>query len=457
MSLRGIVLIAFFSLSLPVCLFRPFYGIMLWIVVAFLNPQSYTWGAFDAFPWASAVAIPTILGMLVFDNKFVRLASRLFGMLVVLWVWFTITTIISTHTPELAHHASETFYKWKFVSKILVMTTCTILIVSSFERLRYLVLTIAGCFGAYVLKSFPFIIATGGAFRLFGPERSMVADNNDFGLALNMTLPLFFFLVFTERNKWSKRFAAFLFIITIPAIFFTYSRGAMVGLAALLLAILLNSRRRFALLPIIVLAAVIAVFFAPQEWQDRMNPGRQDALDPSALARLHAWEYARNLVADYPIVGGGFDTFTWQLYERYAPPELDYVFGPHSVYFQVLAEHGYVGLFLYLVLVLSCFVATWRLRRAARSRGDDEVEHYAQMFQFSLVGFLTSGIFLGRAYFDYYFTIVACIIILDRVARDRWAANVRLAAAPALAEPATAGLFVPRPPEAPRAAMARHE
>ena len=42
------------------------------------------------------------------------------------------------------------------------------------------------------------------------------------------------------------------------------------------------------------------------------------------------------------------------------------------------------------------------------------------MFQFSLVGFLTAGFFLGRAYFDYFFTIVGCIVILKRLAIAEW-------------------------------------
>ncbi|MBA2258322.1 MAG: putative O-glycosylation ligase, exosortase A system-associated, partial [Acidobacteria bacterium] len=65
-----------------------------------------------------------------------------------------------------------------------------------------------------------------------------------------------------------------------------------------------------------------------------------------------------------------------------------------------------------------------------------DVEHYAHMFQFSLVGFLVSGLFLGRAYFDYFFAIVACIIILDRCVRERLADT---------GEPALASVPVPRP------------
>jgi hypothetical protein len=81
----------------------------------------------------------------------------------------------------------------------------------------------------------------------------------------------------------------------------------------------------------------------------------------------------------------------------------------------------------YLLLVLSCIASTYRLKRQGRTRGDPAVAHYAQMFQLSLVGFLVSGLFLGRAYFDYFFTIVASIIILERAARDRWAVRATAA------------------------------
>jgi hypothetical protein len=64
------------------------------------------------------------------------------------------------------------------------------------------------------------------------------------------------------------------------------------------------------------------------------------------------------------------------------------------------------------------------------------------MFEFSLLGFLISGIFLGRAYFDYFFTIVACVAILKRVARDRWAATTEAAR---VSETSSRALYVPSP------------
>jgi putative inorganic carbon (hco3(-)) transporter len=424
MPLRALFLLIFVVCSVPVCFVRPFYGILLWTIVAFLNPQGFTWDAFDAFPWASAVAIPTILGMLIFDRHLGRFRSPLPLVLGLLWMWFTITTWVSMGTPELAHHAAETWERWKFVSKILLMTACTICVVNSFERLRYLTLTIASCFGFYVLKSIPFLMATGGTFRLYGPERSMIGENNGFGLALNMTLPLFFYLAHMESRRWVRRSLALLFVLTIPVIFFTYSRGALLGLVAVLSLMLLQSRRRLTLLPVIAFSAALAVFLAPDAWRQRMDPTRPGAIDASANSRLDAWAYSLALASDYPITGGGFATFTEELYTRYWPGDIVTVYGPHSVYFQVLAEHGFVGFGLYMLLVLSGLYATWRIHRISQQKGDTQTAYYAHMFLFSMVGFLVSGMFLGLAYFDYFFTIVACVIALRQLSRDRWTENV---------------------------------
>src|SRR5581483_1751578 len=131
--------------------------------------------------------------------------------------------------------------------------------------------------------------------------------------------------------------------------------------------------------------------FAPQAWKERMDPTRPDAVDLSAQERLNSWAFSRALAADYPIAGGGFETFTPELFIRYAPHGYD-IHGPHSVYFQLLAEHGFVGLGLYLTLVLSCFITVFQLLRGARRNRDPLIANYAHLLRYSLLGFLSSGL-----------------------------------------------------------------
>jgi probable O-glycosylation ligase (exosortase A-associated) len=422
-GVRGILMAAFFLGSLPVCFFRPFYGLILWTIVAFVNPQAYIWGAGN-LPWAQMVIIPTIAGTLIFArHEWSALKTRESLLIMALGVWFTITTVVSVNHPVFMHHASDTLDRWTQVSKILLVTMLTIPMVNSLQRLRNFVLVVSGCFGLFVLKTLPFIVMTGGGDRLYGPPDSMIADNNDFGLALNMTLPLFFFLAQSESRPWVKRFFGFLFIITIPAVLFTYSRGALIGLVVVgaLMFLHLPMRSRLVLTPVILLGLALALWFAPDSWQKRMNSIGNFSTDGSAQGRLNAWQYALNLTADYPLTGGGFATFTRELYDRYSPKATSLVLTAHSVYFQVLADQGYVGLLLYLTLLGSAFLTASRLVKWAKLCGDEMVMHYGNMFRFSLVGFATSGAFLSRAYFDYFFTIVACIAILKYLAFKQWA------------------------------------
>ena len=45
------------------------------------------------------------------------------------------------------------------------------------------------------------------------------------------------------------------------------------------------------------------------------------------------------------------------------------------------------------------------------------------MLRFALIGFLVSGAFLGRAYFDFFFSIVACVAILRQLCLAEWASG----------------------------------
>src|SRR5215831_11517114 len=309
MPIKGSMVLAFFVGSLPFCFVRPFYGILLWMILAFLNPQSsfwYWWVAYS-FPWALAVAIPTMAGCVLFSPGWItRILSREVFVLVFLWIWFTFTTVACQDNPLFAHHVDYTVQQWGLVSKILLMTAFTMAIVNTFARLRILVITVAGCFAFYVAKSLPFVILTGGVFRLYGPDHSMISDNNDFGLAMVMTLPMYFFLASSEHDRRVKWLFGALCLMTIPAVMFTYSRGAMVGLAVLLLMMLFRVRQRAAVMSAVAVAALAIIMLAPPAWKDRMDPSKDNPIDGTGFTRLNAWAVSWNLASEYPITGGGF-------------------------------------------------------------------------------------------------------------------------------------------------------
>ena len=415
MPVRDVIVIATAIASLPVCFLRPHFGIVVWTVIAFLNPHQQSWGPARSFPLAQLVAVATLAGTLLFVRDWRGLKTRETGLLTLLWIWFTITSIIASHSPGLSMHAADTWYKYEQVSKIFLMTVVTVVVINDWRKLRWLVLALAGSFAFFSLKATPWMVLTAGVFRLYGPEGTMLGDNNDFGLALNMTLPLLFFLARTEESSAMRKLMWITFACTIPSILFTYSRGALAGLTTVMTLMVMRLRQRFILLPVLVLVALFAVFLTPDHWRERMDFSKDGSVvDASARSRFNAWTYSWRLAMDYPITGGGFDAFTPELFYRYAPNPAD-VHGPHSIYFGVLAEHGFIGLGLYSLLVGTTFLSLRRIAGQARRAGDVQAMNYALMFQFSVTAFLVSGAFLGRAYFDYYFTIVACTAILNRL------------------------------------------
>jgi O-antigen ligase len=100
------------------------------------------------------------------------------------------------------------------------------------------------------------------------------------------------------------------------------------------------------------------------------------------------------------------------------------VFYAHSIYFQVLGEHGFVGLFLFVLLG----VFAWRTgAKVIRATKHDPKTKWAAdliaMTQVSLIGYATAGAFLGLAYFDLPYHLIV-IIVLAKVVLEREGVSV---------------------------------
>src|SRR4029077_8503293 len=99
----------------------------------------------------------------------------------------------------------------------------------------------------------------------------------------------------------------------------------------------------------------------------RMGGMAHGQVDASERQRLVAWRTSWNFAMDYPITGGSFNALpNVELFQRYQPEPLPLGFlstAPHSIYFQMLEEQGFVGLALYLVLVASCWISLASLKR----------------------------------------------------------------------------------------------
>ena len=427
MPIRDIVVIVVVLLAAPVALFNAYFGILMWTWIAYFNPHRYTWGLtrYGYFQPAILIAIPTLLGTL-FAPKNSRLIIRESVILVSLWFWLAFNTFYISYIPEFANHVKDANIHLQEVSKILLMTFLTILLVSSKKKLRILVLVILASFGVKAFFAAIFYLRTGGDFQIWGPEGSFLYDNNDFGLALNMTIPMFFFMARAMPQWWMRMGLRFLMVCVVICVIGTYSRGGLLGLGAITIALVVKSRQKILGILLVSVASVCLLTLTTLAWKDRMSKFLEGNIDSSAYSRLIAWGGGWNLAMEYPIGGGGFDVYTDEaIFPSFVPSALRgalygkniHLHSSHSIYFQMLGEQGFVGLGLFLLLLGSCFASMRALRR--RARGDPRlewVEPYTHMFEVTLLAYMISGATLGRAYFDFFYQVVALVSILKILA-----------------------------------------
>lgn len=401
--MRDFIIVVIVFGSIPFILVRPQIGILMWYWISLMNPHRWTWGYAYTLRVALVVGLATILAWLASREKKIPPMTATVFFLAGLTIWISVSTAFAL-VPDSA------FAKWNEAIKILAMTFIAICIINSQERIMQVVWMIAFSIGAYGIKGGLFSIVTAGRYHVWGPDETFIADNNQLGLALIMILPLMYFLLNQTAIRWLRLGLTASMGLTVIAILCTYSRGAFVALAITLFAFWIKAKRRFVTGVAAVVMLGSALAFLPSSWYERMYSIDNYEQDQSAQGRINSWVFAIRLAADHPLTGGGFRVVDDSaLYFRYVPTA-DVVHNFHSIYFEILGEHGYVGLFFFLGLIAACFLTAQSIIRTARSRPNLEwAGQLAAAIQVSFVGYCSAGAFVNLGFYDLFYVLVAVL------------------------------------------------
>ncbi len=407
--LRDIFVTVVVFISLPFILQRPDIGILMWAWLGYMNPHKLSWEFAHDFPYAQIVALTTMFAFLMSrEEKKIPWTWETI-LLVVFNLWMFVTTVFSLF-PELA------WEEWNKVWKIQLMTFVSMMIMTTRWRIQSWIWVIALSLGFYGFKGGIFTLMTGGAYAVYGPTGTFIGGNNEIGLALIMTVPLLRYCQLTTDKPWARRLLLVGMVLCLIAVVGTQSRGAFLGLAAMSSFLVYNSRRKWTLLVFMLITLPAIYTFMPESWHERMSTIQTYEEDGSAMGRINAWWMAFNLAKD-KIFGGGFECFRGPTFLIYAPEPTN-VHDAHSIYFEVLGEHGFIGLALFLAVGYSAWRSCrWIMRRTKRREDLKWVYDLASMLQVCLVGYAASGAFLGLAYFDLYYNLIALIVLAKVIAK----------------------------------------
>jgi putative inorganic carbon (HCO3(-)) transporter len=401
--MRDVVITLIVLGSLPFAFKRPYIGVLMWVWISVMNPHRLSWGFAYSFPFAAIIAATTLVGLLVTKDPKSLPKSPVVMTLLAFTLWMAVGTIFA-FSPE------GSVDMLTRVMKIMLMTFVTLMLIKDKKQIHLLIWVVVGSLGYYGIKGGVFAIISGGSYRVWGPEGSFIEGNNELALALITIIPIFYYLFLTATDKRLRYgYSAAILLCGLSALA-SYSRGALIGIAAMVVFLWLKSPKKMKLGLVMVIVIPAAIAFMPSQWGERMNTVKEYKEDDSAMGRINAWEMAFNLAASRPPIGGGFDIYDAKTFARFAPNPHD-IHAAHSLYFQALGEHGFMGLGLYLLLgLLSWRTGTAIIKKTARRPDLKWAGTLATMLQVSMIGFGTGGAFLSLLYFDVPYYLMAIMV-----------------------------------------------
>ena len=393
---------------------KPHNGILLWSWLGYMNPHRLCYGFAYSMPFAQITAIVTMVSLLISNEKKRLPNNPIVYLLVIFIIWMGVTTIFAFE-PE---GANEQYIK---VLKIQLPILLTMMLFNSRQRIEQLLWVIVISLGFFGTKGGVFTLLTGGGFRVYGPPSSFVEENNALAIATLMVIPLMVYLRSTLKKQWQKQLIFFAIIMMGFSVIGSQSRGAFLAILTVGGYYWLQSERKLVTaIPIVIFIAIL-LSLLPESWYQRMNTINTYDKDASAMGRIYAWKLAFN-VANNSFIGGGLNLWSKLTYINYLPefdPVKNEAFVAHSIYFSVLGEHGWVGLFLFITL----FYLGWRqcndlIKRCKNHGAIKWIAELAKMLKVSFLAYFSGGAFLSLSYFDLPWHLLAIIVVLKEIANQ---------------------------------------
>lgn len=403
----------------------PLYAACLYLWIAYFRPESWAWSNVFTTLNLSYFAGAYLVFRTIFSDVPIRIGWRSFVMLL-----FLLQAFVSTWYGL---NYEYSFGYWQDFAKVVIVGFLLSNIIRTTAEMRLVLLVISLSLGFEAAKQgWAQLVLNPGARNINGIP--FLGDNNVVAVGMAMLLPIVGALG-AASTGWRKRAFQFLSVGILYRGLSTYSRGGFLSIGAVGALWFWRSPNKLRTMAAVVLAAALVLPVLPQQFWDRMGTitASSEERDESQQGRLHFWQVAVAMANERPLIGIGHYGYQ-RAYNRYDWSEGRYMTNRdvHSSWFGVLADQGYIGLLLFITIVISSLLACRRVRKAAQ-RGEipGPLGPYAIAFEASLVAFIVGGSFVSFQYNEMLWHYFALTIALERVAVAEAAANrVRAEQAP---------------------------
>ncbi len=408
------VLIVLLAFILP-GLTRPYLAFAGYLWVDTVVPQSLTFGFLRGQPVSMVMALACFLSLFIGAKNLSSPKSKGIAFLFFFFIlWITLTTLN-------AQFSIYAWRKWDFAFKTLLMAFLLMFTITTRKQLELVVLTLLLSLMFYMFSAGPKTLLGGGGYGAtlgLSTSNSGWNESSTLSCLAVLTLPLLTYarkhislVPFVAKSDKLKNIIWLgSGVLCIGTVIGTTART---GLVALVGYFGLNVLRfRFSsIIKIIPVALMIAggiYFAAPESWFQRMTTV-ENPTDNSASARVAVWKWTIDYVSHKPIMGGGFNSFVANrgqlgMYSNAFDSDSNSL-AFHSIYFEILGEQGYVGLFTFLGLILGSV----RINRSLRKRADTDqkTKDLSLALNHTIFLFCIGGAFIGIAFKPIIYHLIA--------------------------------------------------
>jgi probable O-glycosylation ligase (exosortase A-associated) len=423
--MRDIFILCLLPIMLYAMVQRPFIAVGMWVWTALFFPNGWLYGFSSIIRFNLLFTGVAILGYLAYRHKpKIRLDGV--GMLILLFfLWTTMSTVTTVGNPAIA------WEYWNRFLKVVMLFVFVLLTIKDKLHVDFVLWCVVLSVGFYADLEALKYLASGGGHAITGMSGHVLGDRNELSVAFCMTLPLCYYLLgeYGQRSRILKLGLMGTMALLAVGVIGTMSRGGFVALTALAGYMYIKSDRKVLLTFLIVVLVIGLSFVVSSNYTARIDTIAAADEDNSFMGRVVAWKLSFIMAMQHPFFGGGFKSleyfpnwsalsreffsYPW-FYTGHALPNTSVGRAAHSVYFQVLGEHGFVGLGLYVSFLALSFFKAGRISRAARRAGAPAwISSATTMIQLSIFAFALGGAALSFAYFDLIFALFALVAVFD--------------------------------------------
>jgi putative inorganic carbon (HCO3(-)) transporter len=395
--LRSILLLFVYISFLGLGVSAPFIATLGYVWVDTFRPQDVSYVILNQVPVAMVMGAVAVALYFVFDRRAVPKLRAITVLQLAFAAWITLTTTLAL-IPDVAWEKWDWAFKTVMFSAFIPLTIRSRVQIEAF--LQVYMFSLAANLVPFGLK----MAISGGGYGQdlsLGGGNTGLSEGSTLAAVSVMTIPIYLYLrqhaILVPKTILFRSVYFVLAGLAVLTTIGTFERTGLIGLLTLGIVALVKSRRKILTLLVGLIVSGIAAYAMTDAWTARISTIGDYAKESSALARILVWRWTLDFASSHPF-GGGFGAYRLDHIEL---PDGAIRFGVafHSIYFEVLGEQGWIGLFLFLSIAAASLLALQRASKQARPHAElSWCRDLVATIQVSLIVLLVCGSFIGIAF-----------------------------------------------------------